>query len=199
MNEFKVCSTCKIEKSLSFFGKDKARKDGYKYVCKECFKLVSKKYVLLNKKKRKETCKKYRENHADACKESYLKWQEKEKANGWATKMAYDQANPEQRKLRSKRWAEKNPDYLKLQKHKRRGASGSFTKKDIDFLMTSQKSKCVVCFTSLLNEKHIDHILPIALGGTNNPTNLQLLCPKCNRQKSAKHPVDFMQEKGFLL
>lgn len=199
MLDMKICSACKIPKEKSLFGRDKARKDGLNYVCKACVAEKSKIYRELNPEKRKETCKNYREKNPEACKQAYLNWQEKEKANGWATKKAYDIKNLEQKKLRKKKWVQNNPEYMKLQKHRRRGAGGSFTKKDIDFLMSSQKSKCVVCFTSLLEGKHIDHILPIALGGTNDPSNLQLLCPKCNRQKSAKHPVDFMQEKGFLL
>lgn len=40
---------------------------------------------------------------------------------------------------------------------------------------------------------------PLARGGTNQRTNLQLLCPPCNLSKSAKDPIDFMQSRGFLL
>lgn len=40
--------------------------------------------------------------------------------------------------------------------------------------------------------------MPIARGGSNTDDNVQLLCPACNLKKSAKHPVDFMQERGFL-
>lgn len=153
----------------------------------------------MNPEKRKETCKNYREKNPEACKEAYLKWQEKEKARGWAVKKAYDLANPEQRKARASKWAKNNPESNRMSNHRRRGATGAFTKKDIDFLMKSQRGKCVSCFTSLLNGKHIDHITPIARGGTNDPTNLQLLCPDCNRRKGAKDPIDFMQERGFLL
>ena len=42
-------------------------------------------------------------------------------------------------------------------------------------------------------------IKPLARGGTNQRTNLQLLCPPCNLSKSAKDPIDFMQSRGFLL
>jgi hypothetical protein len=29
--------------------------------------------------------------------------------------------------------------------------------------------------------------------------NVQLLCPPCNLKKHAKDPIQFMQERGFLL
>jgi 5-methylcytosine-specific restriction endonuclease McrA len=45
----------------------------------------------------------------------------------------------------------------------------------------------------------MDHIIPLALGGTNTDDNIQLLRAKCNKQKGAKHPIDFMQQRGFLL
>ncbi len=35
-------------------------------------------------------------------------------------------------------------------------------------------------------EKHYDHILPLAAGGCNDPTNFQLSCGKCNRAKGKK-------------
>ena len=33
---------------------------------------------------------------------------------------------------------------------------------------------------------HVDHIKPLAHGGSNDITNFQALCPKCNLSKSAK-------------
>lgn len=63
----------------------------------------------------------------------------------------------------------------------------------------SQKWMCVVCRCDIKDGYHLDHIMPLALGGTNASVNLQLLCPACNRKKHAKHPVDFMQSQGFLL
>lgn len=66
-------------------------------------------------------------------------------------------------------------------------------------LKTLQKAKCAICTVSIVDGYHVDHILPIKLGGKHEPHNLQLLCKTCNLTKSAKHPVDFMQEKGFLL
>lgn len=88
--------------------------------------------------------------------------------------------------------------YSKVKESRRRGATGKFTKADIDRLFLFQKGKCTVCKDRLV-KFDVDHVMPLALGGTNDPSNLQLLCPPCNNVKGAKHPVQFMQERGMLL
>jgi 5-methylcytosine-specific restriction endonuclease McrA len=45
----------------------------------------------------------------------------------------------------------------------------------------------------------MDHIMPLARGGKHSPANIQLLCPPCNLRKSAKHPIDYMRQLGWLL
>jgi hypothetical protein len=51
---------------------------------------------------------------------------------------------------------------------------------------------CVSCGRTAKDgvKLHIDHKVPIALGGTNDPDNLQTLCQECNLGKSATHPED---------
>jgi len=63
----------------------------------------------------------------------------------------------------------------------------------------AQRWMCAVCNVDITKDYHLDHIQPLARGGKHEPKNLQLLCPSCNVRKSAKDPIKFMQEKGFLL
>ena len=57
----------------------------------------------------------------------------------------------------------------------------------------------MVCHESLRGGFDVDHITPKAAGGGNEITNLQLLCKPCNNAKSDRHPVEFMQGRGYLL
>jgi 5-methylcytosine-specific restriction endonuclease McrA len=80
---------------------------------------------------------------------------------------------------------------------RQKAADGRFTAADIRALETRQKGKCACCGKK--RKLAVDHIVPLAKGGTNWPNNLQLLCTPCNASKSAKDPITFMQEKGLLL
>ena len=129
-----------------------------------------------------------------------------EKHHAWTGgKQAYREREKEKfkidgaRKLREYR--EKNPERVKewSNRRKRGKIMPRLPRGTITNLKTRQKTKCAICKVSIANGYHIDHILPIKLGGKHEPHNLQLLCKNCNLTKSAKHPVDFMQEKGFLI
>jgi 5-methylcytosine-specific restriction endonuclease McrA len=79
-----------------------------------------------------------------------------------------------------------------------RSADGTFTSDDVVGMLFSQEAKCVYCKACLLDAYHVDHILPLKLGGSNSPENLQLLCPSCNLRKSARHPDIFEREIGYV-
>lgn len=129
----------------------------------------------------------------------------------------YKDKNPEKASQYRRVWREKNPgkteesilawqssnrEKLRIYCHNRRAKirdGGKLSSSLADKLYRLQKGKCACCGKPLGDNYQIDHIMPIALGGTNTDNNIQLLRAKCNRQKSASHPVDFMRHKGFLL
>mgnify|MGYP001586745391 CR=1 FL=1 len=65
-------------------------------------------------------------------------------------------------------------------------------------LFEAQKGCCAFCHDPLA-VSHLDHIMPLALGGSGNDHNYQLLCPSCNIKKGALHPVEYAQRIGLLL
>ncbi len=56
------------------------------------------------------------------------------------------------------------------------------------FVFERNNYQCQSCNKTDLTTKtlQVDHIIPLAQGGANDLSNLQTLCEKCNREKSAK-------------
>lgn len=82
---------------------------------------------------------------------------------------------------------------------RKRSALGVLSSGLTERLLVLQKGKCACCGLSLGNDYHLDHIIPLALGGSNEDGNIQLLRGVCNMKKGMKHPVVFMQSRGYLL
>lgn len=69
----KVCSSCKTEKPLADFSKQKSNPDGYKYKCKSCQSKRTKELRNLDPKRYNSYSKKYREANI----EKYAEWRYK--------------------------------------------------------------------------------------------------------------------------
>lgn len=54
----------------------------------------------------------------------------------------------------------------------------------VDTVWNRDEGKCVYCGSS--ENLHLDHIIPFSKGGDTSVENLQLLCQKCNLEKSNK-------------
>lgn len=92
------------------------------------------------------------------------------------------------------------PSYLVRNLNREQRAVGVMSNDIVARLTDLQKGRCACCGRDLKETgHHVDHVLPLALGGSNTDDNAQLLCPTCNLSKGPKHPVVFMQSRGFLL
>jgi 5-methylcytosine-specific restriction endonuclease McrA len=106
--------------------------------------------------------------------------------------------NKEARIAQATKWQKDNPEAVQVRNNKRRvrelSLSGSYTKTEATKLYEDQDGFCAGCNADLSFEKHLDHIMPLALGGSNSIENLQWLCPFCNLSKNAKHPNVWLKE-----
>ena len=60
-------------------------------------------------------------------------------------------------------------------------------------LMALQKGRCGICGSALLAKVHVDHIVPLSLGGATVLDNLQVVHPSCNSRKGSA----FWQRERF--
>lgn len=110
--------------------------------------------------------------------------------------------NPEKANAAVAAWKRNNPGKRRIWEHNREAkirSGGKLSNGLIGKLFDLQKGMCACCGKKLGDDYHLDHRMPLALGGTNTDGNMQLLTATCNMSKGAKHPVDFMQSRGFLL
>lgn len=203
----KFCKNCQKETHRNTDGK-----------CKLCVKQRSADYYLRNSQKIKEQVanykaenldkyKKYSKDRYEKNKEEIKKvaseWQKNNKDRSNARKAKWASNNSEKVKATANAWAKANKEARLLAKHTRRAklasSGGTLTKGIKSKLFALQKGKCPCCNKSLGKNYHVDHIIPIAKGGKNIDSNVQLLRAKCNHQKNAKDPIEYMQSKGFLL
>ena len=83
---------------------------------------------------------------------------------------------------------------------KRRAATRQgYTVSDVQILLARQRRRCAACAVNVRKNYHVDHIVPLARGGSNGPKNIQILCPHCNLSKGARDPIEFARQLGRLL
>jgi hypothetical protein len=79
------------------------------------------------------------------------------------------------------------------------GASGRYSDDDLLAILKAQRGKCAYCKKDIKKVFEVDHIIPVAKGGSNARRNIQLTCVHHNRSKGAKDPLDFARSLNLLL
>jgi 5-methylcytosine-specific restriction endonuclease McrA len=135
--------------------------------------------------------------------EKTKRWEAANRERLLAIKRQWKKKNPESVRASARKSYAKDPAKGAAKYRKRRARKiangGIFTSADIAEIRLMQRDRCAICAQKLKSKGTIDHIEPLARGGTNDRRNLQLLCSACNARKCARDPVDHMRSVGFLL
>jgi 5-methylcytosine-specific restriction endonuclease McrA len=105
-------------------------------------------------------------------------------------------ANRDKARALQKAWRDRNREKRRNDKRARSTAKRATLVRDLTKL---QRGRCAYCRVKLGTTFHVDHIMPLKLGGADRRSNLQLACETCNLTKNAQHPVAFAQSLGLLL
>lgn len=150
-----------------------------------------------------ERATKWNKENKERRKEIRDKWVANNLEKMRAIRKAWKIANPDKVRESRSEWMRNHPEARAANQSIRRarilGSGGSFTSDQIRGLFLLQKGCCAICNGKLLDKFHRDHIMPLVLGGSNDISNIQILCPSCNSKKGAKHPIDYAKQIGMLL
>ena len=202
METTKKCSRCKELYPFSHFSKNKIRKDGYSYWCKDCVAKYHKQHYEKNKDQINKRNKQYRESHneynhvyyqehkeesIDRVKQYYQEHKEERREYN----KQYYQEHKEERNKYSKQWRKTNPEKANMHgkkwRAKKAGLEGSHTVADEEHIKKMQGYKCISPYHDGNNGPlTVDHIVPITKGGRDDVTNLQAICRSCNAKKRTK-------------
>ena len=78
--------------------------------------------------------------------------------------------------------------HVRNRRARKRGNGGKHTAAQIRDLLVRQRHKCPFCSANLRRGYHADHIMPLALGGSNDISNIQLLCQPATTARATATP-----------
>lgn len=203
MDKSKTCTKCGEVKHTTEFYKKQTR-DGFTTRCKVCTNTANAKWAADNRDKVNANLSKWKKANPDKVKADAAKYRSENAEKVKAARAKWASSNHEKMKAIRASWRAANPEATRIYSHTRRArereVGGKLSHGITEKLYSLQKGKCACgCGQPLGNDYHIDHIIPIVLGGINADENIQLLRAFCNTSKGAKHPIDFMQQRGYLI
>ena len=181
----KACPKCKLVLGVEMFGPDKRSATGLKSWCKSCHRLSSKSRYKLNSDAIKVKNATWRKAHPEAFKTYSKSWRIRNPEKVKALKAEWNLKNAGRVAEQKRTWRESNKEVERLYasiRRARKKANGIFlvTKKDVKSLLSKP---CFYCHSIATT---IDHVVPIARGGSHCIGNLVPACLPCNLSKGAK-------------
>lgn len=215
----KICGRCKRELPLDMFHKNRSRKDGLSWHCKDCSKEITfarkdkiKKYNEEHRKEKSIYNKRYNDRHREERIEKQRQYRKENKEK----EKEYKDKNKEKMATYHKQYQKQrmaNDDLYNFKQTIRSTINQSFKRRKLSKKHKTEEIVC--CSLEQLKEYlyktffenygyeydgkedvHIDHIIPLVTANTEEEviklchyTNLQLLKAKDNLEKGCKMPL----------
>ena len=183
----KPCTKCRVHQPLCRFPSNKKMVLRVDSICKDCKKATTAEWRKSNPNYNVQYQRQYRIENVEMLREKRAK------------------IAPKRREY-VRRWRAENPESKELHRQReqiRRAIKQSTCIGEVpslDHLLAKQGGMCGNCKCKGKKVRwEVDHIMPLALGGSHTADNLQVLCKPCNARKWAKTPAQWAAEQGRLL
>lgn len=172
----------------------------------EKIKIRKQKYAKEHPEYERERSRKRREKDPEGNRKYQREWakeryQESPEKGRTAAKKWRDN-NPEKAREIDREWRKRNPLKVRAKGMRRtarkKNAEGVYTGNDVQKQYQLQKGKCYWCHKKVDTKYHVDHVIPLAKGGTNWPSNIVIACPYCNQSKGCKLPHEWHGSGGRM-
>ncbi len=167
--DFRACTKCGVVKPLGEFHKTNRTKSGHVAKCKACCHELRAQYY---------------HDHYEEQKKYSQEIYRKNRTAMLARDRVYRQHNATKINTRISAWKKLNPEKNLVYHHKYRAKNQSethFTPEEWQALCEKYEGHCLKCGKQ--KKLTVDHIVPLALGGSNDIDNIQPLCKSCNTSK----------------
>lgn len=186
--ESKTCSACGVDKPRAEFRSKLASRDRMAPKCRSCESEWHRAHYERTKDKRLEQT---------------ARWYEANRERKNATSRAYHRNNAERLAEAAKAWLAANPGYMAEYNRRRRAIRRNATIGPVD-LEALWTGRCGICDEPMDRDlrhpdpmsKSVDHIMPLARGGSHSQDNLQWAHLICNIRKGARLPVLSNDDSG---
>ena len=192
----KTCTRCHGTKPLDEFDRDRTHKDGLSSRCSDC-RLA---YRKATRQQRNQSQRAYRQANRELIAEQRRAYREANREQINQQERSYWQANRERIARRRRLHYQQNQEQLigqkRAEKHRRRARQqAAVPQRWIVDHNLGDPLACWWCGRGLLGANpHLDHVMPIKLGGPAHRSNEVITCRSCNIHKSAKHPLTWIAE-----
>lgn len=193
------------------FSKSKYSPDGLYSICKPCqsakrkdrwrndpeyrerVKAANEKWRQNNREKHNARVRRWRRNNPEKHLESKRRWRKRYPDKAHAA---------DRRKL--KRRKQNNPEgyrrerrmAMRRRRARKANAEGDFTAQQFRRLCDRYDNQCLCCGRKDV-ELTADHVVPLSWGGSNDISNIQPLCRKCNARKGDRRDTDYRRKGGI--